>query len=145
MYVCPHAYCLSSAYGEKARQQLGLAWITALWLDHCSSDTLLSLTPPYTQKHTLPPLRWPFPNKLPALFSSPPPLFLLFSSLQPFIHPSVFSRMTFVYSETVKIIHEYTPLAMPVLCVLYYAEYGYLFLSLWLGESVQVTLTDNKT
>lgn len=42
--VCPHACCLNSTYGEGARQQLGLAWITALWLDHCSSDTPLSHT-----------------------------------------------------------------------------------------------------
>lgn len=36
--ACPRSCCLNSAYGKGARQQLGLAWITAPWLDHCSSD-----------------------------------------------------------------------------------------------------------
>lgn len=63
--VCTHACCLKSVYGVGARQQLGLAWITAPWLGHCSSDT-----PPYIHEHTLPPLPRPLPNKLPALYSS---------------------------------------------------------------------------
>jgi len=49
--MCTHACCLTSAYGLRARRQLGLAWITAPWLGHCSSDT-----PPLTcaKTHFLP-------------------------------------------------------------------------------------------
>ena len=54
--VCECAYtymcCLSSEYGAGARRQLGLAWITAPWLGHCSSNT----PPPFpnTNTHFLP-------------------------------------------------------------------------------------------
>ena len=65
--VHKHTCCLNSAYGAGARRQLGLAWITAPWLGHCSSDT-----PPLFHTHThTSSLCWPFPNKLPDLFSSP--------------------------------------------------------------------------
>lgn len=37
--MCIHACCSNSAYGPGARRQLGVAWITALWLGHCPSDT----------------------------------------------------------------------------------------------------------